>query len=302
MSINENNIVDVKDLALPGQRVIKINQDGKEILIPVGLSSLNPLISIPDGITVKPADVKQNVFFIDSTGNKVAGEMPDFGEVSIIPKYSPQEFPEGYYSKITVADIDDVAQTEIKPFKCVYPRYTAESVVMKITEPAGVKTNSGYHLSFVGTYVCQESGALWWECPETTAFEHNGIEYSSVQAAIVNNYSGVNLYNWEILQKRTGVWAQACHQINTALRVAYPWLLGTDQWEEELDFIPPVIVPVNEENFVTSGSLWNAMLINPKTGELLNELNMYAHIRGFTPEVGGIYSEDTKIKMTLYGE
>lgn len=40
--MNSNNKIDVKSTALAGQRVIKVTQNGEDIFLPVGLSSMNP--------------------------------------------------------------------------------------------------------------------------------------------------------------------------------------------------------------------------------------------------------------------
>ena len=59
-------------------------------------------ITLPDGITVTPADVKDGIFYIDSNGEKQEGTMPDKGSLDIALTDTEQKFDAGYYSGITV--------------------------------------------------------------------------------------------------------------------------------------------------------------------------------------------------------
>lgn len=57
-------------------------------------------ITLPTGITVKPENVLDGVFYIDANGNKVEGTMTNHGSVTAELFEIPSSLPEGYYTKI----------------------------------------------------------------------------------------------------------------------------------------------------------------------------------------------------------
>lgn len=312
MSINSSNIVDVKDLALPGQRVIKISQDGKDIFIPVGLSSLDPSgasgenPSIPEGINVTPADVKTGVYYVDSNGEKQVGSMPSYGDVDVILRYSDQELPSGYYNKIRIPDVDTISQSDFIPFRCIYQKYTPESVVMRVAENAGLFIYYGdLHVSLVGTYTLSPNNLNGWLCQATTAFEENGIEYKSAQIYITQGYSGVNLFNWEFLYSDDSITMSILSQKTGTPVVPYPWLMNsaTDWYtDSRKDLIIPTISAVDESSFIPDETKWFGGYFNTATGEDGSYWGMAMDVKGFKPEVGSIYSHDTKYKVIPYNE
>ena len=59
-------------------------------------------VELPEGIDVTPADVKDNVFYIDGKGNKVEGEMPVHKTVNVTLTDSEQTLDRGYYDSIVI--------------------------------------------------------------------------------------------------------------------------------------------------------------------------------------------------------
>lgn len=59
-------------------------------------------IVLPEGVTVTPADVKDGVFYINSSGAKVEGTMPNRGTVDVTLTDNSQILDAGYYDAINI--------------------------------------------------------------------------------------------------------------------------------------------------------------------------------------------------------
>ena len=143
-------------------------------------------VDLPDGITATPADVKDGVFFIDANGDKVEGEMPLHGAVSVIPSTSAQVLDAGHYTKITV---QPALSSDNKLYRCTEVSGTGDTWtgVEYVQQPIDIQCdNSESYL--VETFKTDDDGDGVYETVEIYSTSFEGVFRADASDGYITNY------------------------------------------------------------------------------------------------------------------
>lgn len=137
------------------------------------VQGIKPGAELPDGITVTSADVKDNVFYIDATGNKVEGTMPVYGDETVTLTTYEQTLPAGYYDSVIVPG-------------SIFADLTSQQLEMATSD--GSKVLGGeYFISGIGRLrpgTMPNKGTLE-VVPNETVQEFDGGYYKSISVAAI---------------------------------------------------------------------------------------------------------------------